>query len=428
MWPVAKINCSHAEVLPLHKIIPNPKNPNKHPPEQIERLAKLIDYQGQRHPIIVSRRSGFVVVGHGRLEAIKKLGWESAAVDFQDFADEAQEYAFVTSDNAIAEWAELDLAAINTEMLDLGPDFDIDLLGIKDFVIEPVEKFEPQSDEDDVPEVVHPITRKGDLWLLGKHRLLCGDSTMIDDVERLMGGEKADISFTSPPYNASKNDHLQKDVGGFDRKYKNTSDAMDDGDYLELLCQSTLNALSVSRYSFINLQLLAHNKFVLADYQHSMKEFLKDILIWNKKQCPPNIVKGAFNTKFEFVFCFSNENKTRGFPCDWRGKFANVVETESNSGNEFAADHKAGFPVAFPAWFFEKLDFAKSVFDPFCGTGTTIVCAEKFGLFGFGLELDESYCDVIVKRWEKYTGKQATLELTGQTYEELKAERDGTAA
>jgi hypothetical protein len=144
-----KINCSHAEVLPLHKIIPNPKNPNKHPPEQIERLAKLIDYQGQRHPIIVSRRSGFVVVGHGRLEAIRKLGWESAAVDFQDFADEAQEYAFVTSDNAIAEWAELDLAAINTEMLDLGPDFDIDLLGIRDFLIEPSDGELPDlSDKD----------------------------------------------------------------------------------------------------------------------------------------------------------------------------------------------------------------------------------------------------------------------------------------
>jgi hypothetical protein len=131
-----KINCSHDELVSLHKIIPNPKNPNKHSPEQIERLSKLIDYQGQRHPIIVSKRSGFVVVGHGRLEAIKKLGWDSAAVNFQDFNDEAQEYSFVVSDNAVSEWSSLDLGMVNTEMLDLGPDFDLELLGLKKFDID----------------------------------------------------------------------------------------------------------------------------------------------------------------------------------------------------------------------------------------------------------------------------------------------------
>jgi Fe-S-cluster formation regulator IscX/YfhJ len=131
-----KINCSHDELVDLHKIIPNPKNPNNHPENQIERLAKLIDYQGQRHPIIVSKRSGFVVAGHGRLAAIQKLQWEKAAVNYQDFESEAQEYAFIVSDNAISEWAELDLSEINKEMLDLGPDFDLDFLGLKDFVVD----------------------------------------------------------------------------------------------------------------------------------------------------------------------------------------------------------------------------------------------------------------------------------------------------
>jgi hypothetical protein len=142
-----KINCAHDELLELHKIIPNPKNPNKHPQDQIDRLAKLLDYQGQRHPIIVSNRSGFVVVGHGRLEAIKKLGWEKAAVNYQDFNDEAQEYAFVVSDNAIAEWADLDLSEINKEMLDLGPDFDVDMFGLKNFEID-IPNFDPASIDD----------------------------------------------------------------------------------------------------------------------------------------------------------------------------------------------------------------------------------------------------------------------------------------
>lgn len=144
-----KINCSYDELVELHKIIPNPKNPNKHPEKQIERLAKIIDYQGQRHPVIVSKRSGFVVVGHGRLEAIKKLGWEKCAVNFQDFKDEAEEYAFIVSDNAIAEWAELDLSAINTEMLDLGPDFDVDLLGLENFTIEPADAELPDLNVND---------------------------------------------------------------------------------------------------------------------------------------------------------------------------------------------------------------------------------------------------------------------------------------
>lgn len=136
------IKCSHDELVDLIKIIPNPKNSNVHTQDQIERLSRLIDFQGQRRAVIISKRSGFLVAGHGTTEAIKKLGWEKIAVNFQDFESEAEEYAFMVSDNAIQEWSDLDLSAINTEMLDLGPDFDVDLLGIKDFSIEPADKLE----------------------------------------------------------------------------------------------------------------------------------------------------------------------------------------------------------------------------------------------------------------------------------------------
>jgi hypothetical protein len=166
-----KINCTNDALLELHKIVPNPKNPNKHPKNQIERLAKIIDYQGQRHPIIISKRSGFVVAGHGRLEAIKSLGWERAAVNYQDFTDEAQEYAFIVSDNAIAEWAELDLGEINTEMLDLGPEFDVDLFGIEEFTIEPSEKFEMEDElRDDLnKKFVLEITFPNDMEMMDIH-------------------------------------------------------------------------------------------------------------------------------------------------------------------------------------------------------------------------------------------------------------------
>jgi len=410
-----KINCAHDELLELHKIIPNPKNPNKHPQDQIDRLAKLLDYQGQRHPIIVSNRSGFVVVGHGRLEAIKKLGWEKAAVNYQDFQDEAQEYAFIVSDNAIAEWADLDLSEINKEMLDLGPDFDVEMLGLKDFTIEPIEKFDPLTDEDEIPEAVHPITRKGDIWLLGNHRLMCGDSTMIDDVEKLMNGEKADLTFTSPPYNAGKNIR-----GNFYNEY---TDDKSTSEYTEFLNEFTLNALIYSDYVFVNIQLLESNKKSIIEYQMSNIDNLKDILIWNKKQYPPHINKGTFGCKWEYVLCFAQSGKSRSFPCSWQGKFPNVIETENNSGNEFADQHKAGFPVSFPVWIMEKMDFAKSCYDPFMGTGTTFIACEKLDMKGYGMELSEQYCDIIITRWQKYTGQEAVLMGTDETYNQARLNR-----
>ena len=410
------VKCSYDEVIPPHKLIPNPKNPNKHPPEQIDRLAKLIDFQGQRHPVIVSKRSGFVVVGHGRLEAIKKLNWDGVAVNYQDFENEAQEFAFVTSDNAIAEWAELDLALINQEMLDMGPDFDIELLGLKDFVIEPIEKFEPQSDEDDVPDVGIPITTKGDVWIMGNHRLMCGDSTMIDDVLKLMGGKTASITFTSPPYNAGKN------IRGNFYDGENTDNKSSD-DYTDFLNQFTTNALSVSDFVFVNIQILESNKRSIIEYQYNNIDHIKDILIWNKKQYPPHINKGTFGCKWEYVICFGKNGSSRSFPCSWQGKHSNVIETENNSSNQFAKDHKAGFPVSFPSWVISKMDFAKSVYDPFMGTGTTMIACQNLSLPSFGMELSEKYCDIAVKRWQQFTGGLAKLESTGQTYQEMEALR-----
>lgn len=131
-----KINCEYKKLIPIGDARVHPRNRNKHPDEQIARLAQIIEYQGWRHPIIISNLSGFIVAGHGRLEAAKKLGLKEVPVDFQDFANEEQEYAFLVSDNASALWAELDLSGINADLPDLGPDFDIDLLGIKNFKLD----------------------------------------------------------------------------------------------------------------------------------------------------------------------------------------------------------------------------------------------------------------------------------------------------
>lgn len=134
-----KIQAEEIILEDVEKIVPNPKNMNEHSEDQIERLCKLIEFQGFRNPCVVSKRSGFLVVGHGRLMAAKKLGMEKVPVIYQDFKDEAQEYAYLVSDNAIAEWASLDLSQINTDILDFGPELDIEMLGLKNFTIEPLD-------------------------------------------------------------------------------------------------------------------------------------------------------------------------------------------------------------------------------------------------------------------------------------------------
>ena len=195
-----EIKCKYDRLVNVDELKAHPKNRNSHSKEQVTRLSKLLRYQGIRAPIVVSNLSGCIVKGHGTLSAIMNNQAKQAPVVFQDFTDEAQEYAFVQSDNAIASWSELDLSGINMDIGTFGPEFDLEHLGIKDFKIEVADHI-PPVDPDDVPETpMKPKTKLGDLWTLGKHRLLCGDSTSVDAVERLMGGEKADMVFTDPPY------------------------------------------------------------------------------------------------------------------------------------------------------------------------------------------------------------------------------------
>lgn len=146
-----KINCAYQELLSLDdpSIIPNPDNPNDHSEDQIERLAKIIDYQGQRSPIVISNLSGFITKGHGRLMAIKKLGWEKIAVDYQDYENKAQEWADIVADNAIAEWSMLDVAKVKEVALDL-EELDLDMLGVKNFNYE---ELEPEDYSDKNKEI-----------------------------------------------------------------------------------------------------------------------------------------------------------------------------------------------------------------------------------------------------------------------------------
>lgn len=149
------VHCAHDAMVAVKELKPHPRNPNRHSKQQIERLAKILEYQGFRNPIKVSKRSNYIIAGHGRLEAAKLLKLKEVPVSYQDYLDEAQEFADLTADNSIASWSELDLSAINAELVELGPDFDIDLLGIAEFTIEPADKMpEPEAPKEPKPQVV----------------------------------------------------------------------------------------------------------------------------------------------------------------------------------------------------------------------------------------------------------------------------------
>lgn len=162
-----EIKCAHDSLEKLKSLVPHPKNPNKHTKDQIERLAKIIQYQGFRNPIKVSKLSGYVTAGHGRIEAAKLLKMDVVPVDFQDYDDEAQEMADLVADNAIAEWSTLDLSQINADIGDIGPDFDIEMLGLKSFEVEAFDKKDTNSKEmdlDDFDNFKHNCPKCGFGW------------------------------------------------------------------------------------------------------------------------------------------------------------------------------------------------------------------------------------------------------------------------
>ena len=373
----------------IQEIKSNPNNPRLIKDNKFKQLVKSIQDFPQMlelRPIVIDENN-MVLGGNMRLKACIEAGLTDVPVIHANNLSEEKKKEFIVKDNVgYGEWDWDDLANNwnAEELTDWGldiPNFD-------------VKNLEAEEDDFAVPEGgIETDIVLGDLFEIGEHRLLCGDSTDSDQVAKLMNGQKADISFTSPPYNAGTN------VRG--KFYENDNDDKTNDDYVKFLYDFTINTLNNSTYSFVNLQILESNKHALIDYQYQLKDQLKDILIWNKKQYPPHINKGTFGCKWEYVFAFCYESKIRSFPASWQGKFPNVIETENASGNDFAQIHKATFPIAFPAWILEKMDFAQSVIDLFCGTGTTMVASHQLKRKCYGMELDPKYCQVIVDRMKK---------------------------
>lgn len=417
-----EIKCKFDELKDPSLLVEHPRNANTHSDRQIDLLAKLIEHTGFRHPIIVSKLSGFIVAGHGRLAAAKSMSLKEVPVVYQDFKNEAEEFQFLIADNKIAELASHDDIKMLEGIKELKIE-DFELLGLDGFEI-PIEEVLPVSGaEDDIPENVETRCKPGDLWTLGNHRLLCGDSTLIDDVDKLVEKNICKLCFTSPPYS--------------DQREYNCNEKLDPN-YLKYFLNAPCELFAV------NLGIKRTDNEVL-EYWDIYKNYARELgmkllswNVWDRTGEGGSIgnMTAPFPITHEWIFVFGKEIKTNRFienkskgrsskttirqksgefiKSNWTshdyGKLPTVVFTEIEKGKS-DIKHPAKMPVTLAENYIESCSDKNSlIYDPFAGSGTTLIACEKTNRKCFMMEIDPHYCDIILKRWEDYTGKKAQLE------------------
>ena len=252
--------------------------------------------------------------------------------------------------------------------------------------------------------------KSGDLWQLGRHRLLCGDSRDPVQVARLMGDKRARLTITSPPYNIGGGRGMFAAHNLGQSKYLHHSDNLSPAAYFALLREVTENALLVSDMAIVNVQMLAGNKVALLEYLYQFREDLADIAVWDKGRAQPVMSRNVLNGRFEFLL-FLTLRRSKGrtprtlFTADFRGTVSNVYAAPPQQHNPYHAVHAATFPLHLPLWLMQTFDSAGgAVFDPFLGTGTTLMACEQMGRTCYGMEIEPTYCDLVLQRWEQQTG------------------------
>ncbi len=387
----------------------NPDNWRTHPKNQAAALEGVLNEIGWIQDVIVNERTGNMIDGHLRVELAVKHKEPTIPVKYVDLSEEEEKKAILTFD-PIGAMAEADKALLDGLMKQVSSDSEavsemLDALA-KEVGIPCRDANEVADDNYEPPAEIETSIQRGDLFRLGRHRLLCGDATSADDVARLMGGVKADICFTSPPYNAgSLNIKGQVATGA---KYLETSDDLNEDEYVGFLNSTISNALIAADDAMINIGLVEGNKRAIIRILNLYIDNFKDIIYWKKSTCAPHIQPGVINNQIEFILCFG-DGKRRFKSAQFRqGTYWNVIEGPHASNNEYAKIHKATFPVYLPANIIENFcPPGGRVFEPFLGTGTTLVACEQLGRTCYGMEISPQYCQVIIDRWEKLTGQKA---------------------
>ena len=294
-------------------------------------------------------------------------------------------------------------------------ELNFDEIALPDTTIDFEDEQAPQETEgdDDIPDVDEkekPNSERGCMYELGNSILMCGDSTSAEDVARLMGGGiMADITFTSPPYNAGCTPTETKMNKTSKYEGENT-DNKSEAEYAKFLNDYLSLSLEYSQFSFMNIQSLSNNKIAIIETLYENKEKFADVLIWDKLNGQPAMANNVLNSVFEFIYVFSKKGNRAIGTKKYRGTIDNILHISKQNKNEFAKEHNATFPVEF-AEFFVKNFSEKMVYEPFGGSGTTLIACEKNNRACRCMELSERYCDVIRRRytkWAKENGKPIT--------------------
>jgi|11BtaG_2_1085332.scaffolds.fasta_scaffold10011_3 DNA modification methylase len=395
----------------VEDLIPYASNSRTHSEQQIAQIAASIREFGWTNPVLINDENS-IIAGHGRLLAARQLKMTEVPCIKLDHLTKSQQKALVIADNQLALNAGWDVEMLKAEISGLDTDgFDLDLLGFDSDFLDGflIEETEGLTDEDAVPDVPEePETKLGDVWILGRHRLMCGDSTSIDAVERLMDGQKADMVFTSPPYNADAKAG-QGDIFNNKKSLKLYSDGYSDNlasdDYVKFAA-SVLEMCFAFTDGFIfwNVSYNANSRFEYIQHIQGRLPYLVEQICWKKSSTIP--FKGSLMRDWEPIYVFST-NKQPVAVKQVTSNFWQVSNTNSQAEN-----HKACFPVELPEKGIGIV--AKNtgiVFEPFGGSGTTVIACEKTNRDCRMMELDPKYCDVIKKRWEDFTGQKAILEV-----------------
>lgn len=399
------------EQWPIDKLVPYAKNSRTHSEEQIAQLAASIKEWGFTSAVLVDEEGG-IIAGHGRVMAARKLGMESLPVMVASGWTEAQKRAYVIADNKLALNAGWDNELLALELAELGDlGFDVELTGFTGDEIQalmPVEINEGLTDPDDAPAAPeNPVTRPGDVWILGKHRVMCGDSTSVDDLSKLTEIQLVDMWLTDPPYNVAYE-------GGTKEKLTIKNDSMGDDQFRQFLRDAYTAADTVMKPGAVFY--IWHADSEGYNFRGAAKDAgwtVRQCLIWKKS----SIVMGRQDYHWKHEPCLYGWKDGAGHLWASDRKQTTIMEFDKPSRN---GEHPTMKPVAL--FEYQLLNNTKGgdvVLDSFGGSGTTLIAAEKNGRIARIMELDPKYCDVIVKRWQDFTGKQAVHAETNQPFAEV---------
>lgn len=406
----------HGEESP-ENLLANPLNFRVHPKRQQDALQGVLDEVGVVDEVIVNQRTGFLVNGHLRVSLAMRTNQPAIPVKYVDLS-ESEEALILATFDPISALATTDKAKLDEILADVqtgSAAVQEMLAGLAESAGLYQEKpIGAGGDEfDTAPEEGPTRTQLGDLWQLGEHRLFVGDCTVAENVARLMDGARAAICFTSPPYNAGDSEQLTNNTHTSTTKYVlGNSDDLSDDQYLTMMLGFAAAALAVCDFVMMNIQSLAGNKRALIAFLTRLQHYFADKAVWIKSNPQPAMARRVMTSQFEEIWIFSSKQQpTRAVGTnDFRGTVSNVYQSAAAVNVEFSSIHAATFPVHFAEWGVSSFTNRNElVLDSFLGTGTTLIACERLNRKCYGCEIEPKYADVILRRWEAESGKEAVL-------------------